>query len=118
MTDQMKDFPIAKEGAHPSMLTRVIRMGIHNIPGYQGAPAKDIPQIALCWELLDEKRTDDKAWDVRTFGQVGGINEYYNEKAKLNKFFQAMFLDYKEGNKNLEQYVGELVLVNMIHKES
>ena len=118
MTDQLKDFPIAKEGAHPSMLTRIVRCGIHNIPGYEGAPAADKPQIALCWELLDEKRTDDKAWDVRTFGQVGSFNEFYTEKGKLNKFFQSMFLDYKEGDRKIEKYLGELVFVNMIHKPS
>lgn len=118
MTDQNKVYTIAREGSHPAVLTRVIRCGVHNVPGYQGAPASDKPQIALCWELLDEKRDDDKPWDVRTFGMVGNINEYYTEKGKLNTIFRGSFPEYKEGNRNLEPFVGKNVILNMIHKPS
>ena len=115
---EQKEYTIAREGSHPAVLTRIVRLGMHNIPGYQGAPASDKPQIGFTWELLDEKRDDDKPWEVRTFGMVGNINEYYSEKGKLTKFMTGSFPEYKLGNKNLEPFVGRNVIVNMIHKPS
>lgn len=102
----MTDYKMCSAGKHVAILNRYITAGIHTMPGYQGAPAKDIPQVILNWEIMDEDMEEGKPYWFRTFG-VGNVSDYDTEKSKKTSLFSSMFPDYDMTHKNAHTYLGE-----------
>lgn len=118
MTEQVKEYKLARKGQHTAILNRYIKAGIHKVEGYQGAPDKDIDQVILNWELTDDFIDDEKTqpfW-IRTFG-VGAINDYDTEKSKKTDLFSSMFEDYNYENRNAETYLGRACILTVVHNE-
>lgn len=117
MTDN-KEKKIARKGQHTAILNRYIKAGIHKIPGYEGAPAKDIEQVILNWELTDDFLDEEKTqpfW-FRTFG-VGNLNDYDTEKSKKTEIFSSMFEDYNPEKHNAHTYLGRACILTVAHNE-
>lgn len=118
MTEQTKEFKLAREGQHTAIINRYIKAGVHRVTGYQGAPDKDVDQLILNWELTDDHLDEEKTqpfW-IRTFG-VGAINDYDTEKSKKTNFFSSMFSDYDYTKKNASEYLGKPCILTIVHNE-
>lgn len=118
MTDQKKEYKMARAGQHTAILNRYIRAGIHKVDGYQGAPDKDVEQLILNWEVTDDFIDEEKTqpfW-FRTFG-VGNINDYDTEKSKKTALFEAMFDDYDASQNSAHTYLGQACIVKVKHNE-
>lgn len=103
MTEQRK---LPEAGARKAYFNRYIRAGIHTVPGFEGAPPKDSPQVILGWELTDDFTDEDTPrpmW-IKGFG-MGNINDFNGEKSKKTKWFTNMFLDYTTGD-DPKNYLG------------
>lgn len=104
MTEQRK---IPEAGARKAYFNRYIVAGIHTVDGYQGAPDKDVPQIILGWELVEDMTDEDTPrpmW-IKPFG-IGAINDYDTEKAKKTLWFCDMFLDYDPESSDAADFLG------------
>lgn len=118
MSEQAKEYKLAKKGQHVAVLNRYIKAGVHTVPGYEGAAAKDVEQLILNWELTDDWIDDEKTqpfW-FRTFGK-GNINDYDTEKSKKTALFSAMFEDYDPEKKNAHTYLGRACILKVAHNE-
>ena len=118
MTEQKKEYKIARKGQHTAILNRYIKAGVHRVEGYQGAPDKDIDQVILNWEVTDDWIDEDKTqpfW-FRTFG-VGNINDFDTEKSKKTGLFSSMFEDYDPNKKNAHTYLGKACILSVEHNE-
>src|SRR5690606_4856805 len=103
MTEQRK---LPQAGARKARLNRYIKAGEHTVPGYEGAPDKDAPQVILGWELSEDFTDEDTPrpmW-IKPFG-AGNINDFDGEKSKKTKWFSNMFLDYAVGD-DPQEYLG------------
>lgn len=116
MTEQKKEYKIARKGQHVAILNRYIKAGVHRIEGYQGAPDKDIEQVILNWELTDDFIDDEKTMPFwfRTFG-VGNMNDYDTEKSTKTRLFSQMFDDYDPTKKNASSYLGRACILMVEH---
>ena len=113
MTDQRK---LPEAGARKAYLNRYILAGKHTVEGYQGAPDKDVRQIILGWELVEDFTDEDTPrpmW-VKPFG-IGAINDFNTEKAKKTLWFSDMFLEYDPETSNAADYLGRSCRVVMKH---
>lgn len=118
MTEQVKEYKLARKGQHIAILNRYIKAGVHVVPGFEGAPAKDIEQVVLNWELTDDWIDDEKTqpfW-MRKFG-VGNINDYDTEKSTKTRLFTQMFEDYDPAKKNAHTYLGKACILMVAHNE-
>lgn len=113
MTEQRK---LPEAGARKAYFNRYIRAGIHTVPGFEGAPPKDNPQVILGWELTDDFTDEDTPrpmW-VKGFG-MGNINDFNGEKSKKTKWFTNMFLDFVAGSSDPKDFLGKGCRVVMKH---
>ena len=113
----MSDKKIPQAGARKARLNRYIIAGEHTVPGYEGAPDKDAPQIILGWELSEDFTDEDTPrpmW-IKPFGH-GNINDYDGEKAKKTKWFSNMFLEYSIGD-DAASYLGRGCRVVIKHNK-
>ena len=118
MSEETKEYKMARAGQHVAILNRYIKAGVHRVEGYQGAPDKDIDQVILNWELTDDWIDEEKTqpfW-FRTFG-VGAINDFDTEKSKKTSLFSAMFDDYDFNKKNAKDYLGRECILKVKHNE-
>lgn len=118
MSEEKKEYKMARKGQHTAILNRYIKAGIHTIGGYQGAPDKDIDQLILNWEVTDDFIDEEKTqpfW-FRTFG-VGNVNDYDTEKSKKTALFESMFEDYDYEKRNAEKYLGRECILIVKHNE-
>jgi len=105
MTEQRK---LPQAGARKAYFNRYIKAGTHTVPGYQGAPDKDAPQVILGWELVEDFTDEDTPrpmW-IKPFGN-GNINDYDTEKSKKVKWMTNMFLDYDMETSDPYDYLGQ-----------
>jgi hypothetical protein len=113
MTEQRK---LPEAGPRKAYFNRYIRAGIHTVDGFEGAPAKDNPQVIIGWELTDDMTDEDTPrpmW-VKGFG-AGNINDFNGEKSKKTKWFTNMFFDYVPGESNPADFLGKGCRVVMKH---
>lgn len=118
MTEQKKEYKLARKGQHTAILNRYIKAGIHRVEGYQGAPDKDVDQLVLNWEVTDDWIDEEQQqpfW-FRTFG-VGNINDYDTEKSKKTQMFTSMFEDYDPSARNAHTYLGKACILTVEHNE-
>lgn len=118
MTDQKKEYKLARKGQHVAILNRYITAGVHTVPGFEGAPSKEIEQVILNWELTDDFIDEEKTqpfW-MRTFG-VGNMNDFDTEKSTKTRLFSQMFEDYNPAKKNAHTYLGRGCILIVAHNE-
>lgn len=118
MSEQKKEYKLARAGQHVAVLNRYIKAGVHRIPGYQGAPDKEVEQLILNWEVTDDWIDEEKTqpfW-FRTFG-VGNMNDYDTEKSKKTELFESMFEDYDYNKRNAHTYLGKSCILIVKHNE-
>lgn len=118
MTEQKKEYKLARKGQHTAILNRYIRAGVHRVEGYQGAPAKDVDQLILNWEVTDDFIDDEKTqpfW-FRTFG-VGALNDYDTEKSKKTQLLSNMCGDYDYTERNGHLMLGKPCILTVEHNE-
>jgi hypothetical protein len=109
---------LCREGQHVAVFNRYITCGIHTVPGYQGAPAKDVEQVILCWELTDEWKDEEKTQPIwkRHFGR-GNMSNYDSDKAKKTTLLKAAFPTYNPKQRNGHAFLGKPCIVNIKHVE-
>lgn len=113
MTEQRK---LAEAGARKAYFNRYIKAGVHTVPGFEGAPEKDNPQVIFGWELVEDFTDEDTPrpmW-VKGFGQ-GNINDFNGEKSKQTKWMTNMFMDYAPGVSDPADYLGSTCRVVIKH---
>lgn len=118
MSEEKKEYKMPRKGQHVAVLNRYIKAGVHTVPGYEGAPAKDNDQLILNWELTDDWIDEEKTqpfW-IRTFG-VGAMNDFDTEKSKKTQYFSDMFEDYNPANKNAHTYLGKACILIVKYNE-
>lgn len=115
MVEQKK---LPEAGARKAYFNRYIKAGIHTVPGYQGAPAKDKPMVIFGWELTDDM-TDEQPprpmW-IKGFG-IGAIADFTDERSKQYQYMTGMFLDYDAENDKPQNYLGKGCRVIVKHNE-
>ena len=116
MTEQKK---IAEAGARKAYFNRYIKAGIHTVPGYQGAPAKDKPMVIFGWELTDDF-TDEQPprpmW-IKGFG-IGAVPDFTDERSKQYQYMTGMFLEYDIETDKPQDYLGKGCRVVVKHNKS
>lgn len=116
MTEQKK---LAEKGARKAYFNRYMKAGIHTIPGFQGAPAKDKPQVIFGWELVEDftdEETPRPMW-TKPFG-VGNVADFTNDKSNQWKYMTGMFLEFDPENDNPADYLGRGCRVLIKHGTS
>lgn len=115
MTEQKK---IAEAGPRKAYFNRYIKAGVHTVPGYQGAPAKDIPQVIFGWELTDDMTDEDTPrpmW-IKGFG-MGNVNDFTDDRSKQHQYLSGMFLEYNPETDKVEDYLGRGCRVIIKHNQ-
>jgi hypothetical protein len=115
MTEQRK---LPQAGPRKAYFNRYIHAGTHTVPGFEGAPAQDKPQVIMGWELVEDMTDEDTPrpmW-VKPFGN-GNINDFNNEKAKKTRWLTNMFLEFDPENDDPKDYLGRGCRVIIKHNQ-
>lgn len=115
MTEQKK---LAEAGPRKAYFNRYIKAGVHTVPGYQGAPAKDAPQVIFGWELTDDftdEETPRPMW-IKPFG-MGNISDFTGDRSKQFQYMSGMFLEYNPETDKVEDYLGRGCRVIIKHNQ-
>jgi hypothetical protein len=107
-------------GTFPAICYRIIDLGTHEVPGFQGAPPKSQRQVMISWELkADEAVTDD--------GKPMTMHKTYNwsmhEKATLRKHLESWRgkafseADFGEGGFDVKKLLGVPCFMSILHNE-
>jgi hypothetical protein len=107
-------FEVPPADNHAAVCVGLVNLGTQTKKGYQGAPDRDVHEIALFWELVDCRRKDGSNFVV---GKSYTFS--LHEKATLRKIVESWIgRKFKDKEKfDISTLLGKSCLLGVIHEE-
>jgi hypothetical protein len=107
-------------GTFPAICYRIIDLGTHEVPGYQGGPQTHKHQVMISWELKDEEAVTE---DGKPMTMHKTYTWSMHEKATLRKHLEAWRgkafneADFGDGGFNVKKLLGVACFMGVVHSD-